>query len=101
MANGSHPPITPSGPGAISRARAAPMRIGALGLRATRGGWLAGESRWQFQNWKTAHAPQPVALPVVRPAIISVILLFILPRHWLLRTNRRAGLGLFVRPLSY
>ena len=37
----------------------------------------------------------PVALPVIRPAVIAVILLFILPRHRLVRLNRRTVLNLF------
>src|ERR1019366_5236605 len=49
---------------------------------------------WQFQDRKAAHAPQPVTLPVVGPAVISVILLFVLSRYWLVRLNRRAVLNL-------
>ena len=72
------------------------MRIGTFGLRATRSGWLARERFcWQLQNRKAAHAPQPVTLPVVGPAVISVILLFVLSRHRLVRLNRRAVLNLF------
>src|ERR1039458_981003 len=64
---------------AVHGLRAPQMRIGTFGLRATRSGWLTRKRFWrQLQNRKAAHAPQPVTLPVVGPAVISVILLALL-----------------------
>src|ERR1035437_2289858 len=76
--------------------RAPQMRIGTFGLRVTRSGWLARERfGWQLQGREAAHAPQSVTLPVVGPAVISVILRFVLSRHRFMRLNRRAVLNLF------
>src|ERR1041385_12912 len=46
------------------------------------------------QDRKAAHSPQPVAHPVIRPAVILVILLFILLRYGLMRFDRWAVLDL-------
>jgi hypothetical protein len=40
-------------------------------------------------SWKIAHAPHCIPLPVGRPAVILVILFFVLSGHRLVRLNRR------------
>lgn len=74
---------------------AAQMRVGGFGRRPRRRGGCGRKGfRGQFQNGKTAQAPQAVALPVVRPAVVAVILFFILSRHRFVRVDGRAVLDL-------
>src|SRR6185503_14613899 len=72
------------------------MCIRTLGLRINPGSGLARRSFWRHrQNWKTTHAPNSATLPVIGPAIIPMILRFVLPRHRLVRRDRRNVLDLF------
>ena len=86
---------------AIHGLRAAQMRVGTFYFGAGRRRWLdRGKLGRQFQNRKVTHTtPKAVALPVIRPAVIPVIVFFVLARHRLMHLNRRAVLNLLAGQL--
>src|SRR5580692_3525359 len=64
--------------------RASQMRITATVEVATPACLL---TRLAIRRWKTTYAPHSLSVPIERPSIVTIILLFILSRDWLMRLH--------------
>ncbi len=77
--------------------RASQMRIAATVEVATPACLL---TRLEIRRWKTTHAPHSLSVPVRRPSIVTIILLFILSRDWIMRLHCGTVFNLLPRQIN-